>query len=378
MKYDQSSKLNTLITKKRSESKYHMLLLFWCFVIADPAIIYILASGIIPGFPMIAFIVVAVMAVHLFLFIQYKKTKCNETVTTKKLAILNSIIEVYDNVNLLDFVDNTETSLRSKEYKKHDLDMGIQTHTLMNQKIKRNVVPDQLDAFLTFTNINTLGERLAHKKIISGDFLNAESGWFRAQYITVEATPDGIPDVVIYVTRNISEEKQREEHLIKLTMTDELTGLYNRRSYEEALNELRSCVIDDKKPVLFSIDVNGLKLVNDTKGHAAGDELIMGAADCLTLSFKDIGKVYRTGGDEFMAIAYTDVPETIRQELKSRSDKWHGNYCDSITMSVGYAANKDYPDASIDALERIADKKMYTEKEKFYKENGIDRRKTIL
>ena len=157
-------------------------------------------------------------------------------------------------------------------------------------------------------------------------------------------------------------------------MTDELTRLYNRRSYEEDLNMLR-----ERGPegdlILFSVDVNGLKLVNDTKGHAAGDELIKGAADCLSLSFGNTGKVYRTGGDEFMAIVNTDDPEAIRRRIKDSSDGWRGIYSDELTISVGYAAHKDEPDASVDDLEHIADKNMYAEKEKYYKQKGIDRRK---
>lgn len=57
--------------------------------------------------------------------------------------------------------------------------------------------------------------------------------------------------------------------------------------------------------------MNGLKTVNDTKGHAAGDELIKGAADCLALSVGNKGKVYRTGGDEFMAVVHSDDPEHL-------------------------------------------------------------------
>ncbi|MBR5705734.1 MAG: diguanylate cyclase, partial [Deltaproteobacteria bacterium] len=54
---------------------------------------------------------------------------------------------------------------------------------------------------------------------------------------------------------------------------------------------------------VFSIDVNGLKTVNDSLGHDAGDELIRGAADCISAAFGQTGKCYRTGGDEFVVLA---------------------------------------------------------------------------
>ena len=308
------------------------------------------------------------------LFEQYGQIREHEKNMTEKMQILDSMVEIYDNVNLINFVDNTEMSLRSKEQKKHGIDMSTQTHTLMNQRLKNQVMPDQLEAFLTFTNIKTVRARLSQKKIISSDFIDVVSGWFRAQYITVDSTLDGIPNVVIYVIRNVDEEKRREEQLVRISLTDEMTRLFNRRCYETDLAEHRSKGLDQNF-VLFSVDVNGLKTVNDTKGHAAGDELIKGAADCLALTVGNSGKVYRTGGDEFMAIVYTDDPEKLRNQIWDKSSEWHGIYTDRITMSVGYAAHKDEPTATVDELEHIADADMYAEKDRYYRENGIERRR---
>ena len=289
------------------------------------------------------------------------------------MDILDSMAEIYDHVNLIDFVGSTEMSLRDPEQKKHFIDMRTQTHTLMNQRLKKSVMPDQLDAFLKFTNITTVRARLTGKKIISADFIDVVSGWFRAQYITVDAAPDGVPNIVIYTIRNVDEDKRREEHLVRIAMTDEMTRLFNRRSYDEDLVALRGGDLPDDF-VLFSVDVNGLKLVNDRKGHAAGDELIKGAADSLALSVGNHGKAYRTGGDEFMAVVYTDAPEEIRALIAKKTGEWHGVYTDALSMSVGYAAVKDHPGATVDELEHAADADMYTEKEKHYREKGIDRR----
>ncbi len=308
------------------------------------------------------------------MFNQFRVISEHETALNEKMSILSSMVEIYDNVNLLDFTNNTETSLRSEKHEKIGIDMHKQTHTLLAQKLKNRVVPTHLETFLTFTNIKTVRSRLTHKKIISADFLDSESGWFRAQYITVDSTLDGIPNIVIYVTRNINEEKQREEQLVEISMTDEMTRLNNRRCYEEDLAGYRNNGLDDDF-VLFSVDVNGLKVVNDTKGHAAGDELIKGAAECIAASFGNTGKVYRVGGDEFMVIAQTDEPEAMRRKIKDMSGGWHGVYVDEIAMSVGFAAYRDNPKATIDDLEHLADKDMYAEKERYYKEKGIERRR---
>ena len=316
------------------------------------------------------------LTLHYFrsLFEQNKKIRAQEVAMEEKMDILDSMAEIYDNVNLIDFVNNTEMSLRDSEQKKHGIDLKAQTHTLMNQKIRNQVMPDQIEEFLNFTNIKTVRSRLSQRKLISADFIDVVSGWFRAQYITVESTIDNIPNVVIYTTRNVDEEKRREENLIRISMTDEMTRLFNRRCYDEDLKEIRKGVLAEDF-VLFSVDVNGLKRVNDTKGHAAGDELIKGAADALALSVGKKGKVYRTGGDEFMAVVYTDEPENICRAIKEKAGEWHGIYTDEITLSIGYAAIGDHSGATIDELEHRADAEMYKDKDRYYRERGIDRRK---
>jgi len=305
---------------------------------------------------------------------QWEIIKDQEKSEQKRMSVLDSMAEIYDNVNLISFVDNTEMSLRDPEQEKHFIDMPTQTHTLMNQRIKERVMPDQLESFLEFTNITTVKQRMKHKKIISDDFIDVAEGWFRAQYITVGVAPDGTPNVVIYTTRNVDEEKRREERLVRLSMTDELTRLYNRRCFEEDLSEHRESQLAGDF-VMFSIDVNGLKTVNDTKGHAAGDELIKGAADCLALSIGQTGKVYRTGGDEFMAIVHTESPERVREKIWSKAAEWHGAYTDKLALAVGYASFVDNPTATVDDLEHMADSDMYAEKERYYLESGIDRRR---
>ena len=292
----------------------------------------------------------------------------------EKIEILDSMAEIYDHVNLIDFVNNTEMSLRDASQTKHGIDMNNQTQTLMNQKIKNNIIPDQLEDFNEFTNIKTVRSRLTNKKVISADFIDVSSGWFRAQYITVDATEDGVPNLVIYTIRNVDEDKRREENLIRISMTDEMTRLNNRRSYDEDLKELRKGRLADTF-VLFSIDINGLKKANDTKGHAAGDELIKGAANCLTLAVGNKGKVYRTGGDEFMVISYMENPELLRDAIKAKTRDWKGNYTKELNFAVGYASLSENPDASIDDLEHLADTRMYEDKSEFYKQHENDRRR---
>ena len=244
----------------------------------------------------------------------------------EKIGILDSMAEIYDHVNLIDFVNNTEMSLQDTTQARHDIDLNNQTQTLMNQQIDKNVLPEQLDAFMDFTNIQTVKSRLTNKKLISADFIDVESGWFRAQYITVEADTDGVPTLVIYTIHNVDEEKRREENLIKISMTDEMTRLFNRRAYDEDLINLRKNDLESDF-VLFSIDINGLKRANDSNGHAAGDELIKAAANCLSKIVGNKGKVYRIGGDEFMIIINLDNPEELKAAIKQKRSPFRKRRC---------------------------------------------------
>lgn len=291
----------------------------------------------------------------------------------EQMELLNSMAGIYENVNLLDFTNMTERPLNGTETEQHSINLDIQTQTRMNQQLNGVVAQDQLTAFKAFTNIATLKMRLHSKKSIYGEFFGQISGWFRAQYITVEQDPYGMPTKVIYTIQNIDNEKRREEHLLRISLTDGLTHLHNRRCYEEDVVAFS----DRKLPedlVLFSVDVNDLKTTNDTLGHAAGDELILGAAECLIGAIAYAGKIYRMGGDEFFALLHTPDAEEIKHKILKRTEAWHGTFQSSLSLAVGYACVADMPNVKFSELERMADSRMYVEKEKHYLELGTDRK----
>ncbi len=351
-----------------SNTQYGSVLDYFIYVIGGYTIetIIMTASGYMIGVLTVSFFKTQ--------FEQYEQLEKAEAEMEEKMDILDSMAEIYDNVNLINFVNKTETDLRADELIEKDIDMVNKKQTGMAERLTESISPDQRAEFINYTDITTIRSRLAGKKLISADFIDVVKGWFRAQYISVDTTIDGIPNVVIFTTRNIDEEKKREEHLIRISMTDELTRLYNRRCYEEDLEVHRKGQLESDF-VLFSIDVNGLKTVNDTMGHAAGDELIKGAADCLSLAVGSNGKAYRTGGDEFMAIVHSSTPAAMRERMIAKASEWRGVYVKELSMSVGFASAELHSRATIDDLEHIADADMYEQKEKYYQKKGIARRK---
>ena len=298
-----------------------------------------------------------------------------ESEASEQMRILKSMADIYERVNLIDFVEMTEMSLREKTLNQIGLDFSKQDHTNMTQRMIPGIVPDHKQDFVHFTNITTVQERLRNKRSISGDFIDMTSGWFRAQYIVIERNEEQLPIKIIFTIQDIENEKRREEYLIRIAMTDELTRAYNRRRFEKDI-AMRAAQGLDVGLVLYSVDINDLKRVNDAFGHCAGDEIIKATAEILMRAAGSDGNVYRIGGDEFIMLLYTDDCEQIRETIKTRAQEWRGVLIDKLSVAVGYASCTEYPGCDLLELEKIADRQMYQDKASYYQTAGIDRRKT--
>ena len=137
-------------------------------------------------------------------------------------------------------------------------------------------------------------------------------------------------------SREITGRKKREDEILYMSYHDQLTGLYNRRFYEEVLKN-----IDTKENLPLTIligDVNGLKLINDSFGHKAGDALLKTTADAIVKGCKDEGIVCRLGGDEFAIIltkADFFAAEQIIKRIKRIAQREKEMFFD-LSISFGY------------------------------------------
>jgi diguanylate cyclase (GGDEF)-like protein len=217
---------------------------------------------------------------------------------------------------------------------------------------------------------------MKNRKVISEEFMSKVIGWYRASLITIETDGEGNPTKLIYVTRNIDKQKKKEEELIFRSNVDELTGLYNRRAYEDDIAE-RGDTATEANFVFVSMDVNGLKTVNDNLGHSAGDELLAGAAKCMKQCFGPYGRVYRTGGDEFAAMIYANGSQlkSIQKDFEHITEKWSGSLVKSLAVSCGYVTKREAATTSIHEMAVIADKRMYEAKDAFYADGKHERRR---
>lgn len=160
-------------------------------------------------------------------------------------------------------------------------------------------------------------------------------------------------------------------------MTDALTGVRSRFAYSKALKDLAEGGETPADLVAFSIDVNGLKTVNDNVGHDAGDELICGAAACIQRVFAGQGECYRTGGDEFIVLAHMPARQADEAlaRLANETGAWRGQAIDELHVAAGYALASEHPELAPEKLIAQADKAMYEAKAAYYRQTGIDRRR---
>jgi len=302
-------------------------------------------------------------------------TFVNENEIEEQFKVLKSVADIHYSMHVIDLAKDTVQELTARELVKVIVNRANGALEMMRNVITAVTVDEYLESVLEFTDLSTLAERMREKKTISKQFIGRETGWVQAMFIAIETDPYGKPTKVIFTTRVIEEEKKNEENLVQKTVRDELTGLFNRRAYEEDILQYSAGTLSDDF-VYASIDVNGLKVVNDEIGHAAGDELIKGAAECMQRVFGGSGKVYRTGGDEFVSIFFANENQlkSIKEDLETATEKWSGELVSSLALSVGYITRSECEEESILDMAKIADKRMYKAKSAYYAKKGVDRR----
>jgi diguanylate cyclase (GGDEF)-like protein len=151
----------------------------------------------------------------------------------------------------------------------------------------------------------------------------------------------------------------------RLARTDPLTGLLNRRAFDEAIRNEMNRLARFKRPfTLMFLDLDKFKWVNDTKGHAAGDELLKSVARVLVGSLREIDSVARFGGDEFAVL----LPETDAEAALSAITNLERNLKGMalgagfpVSASIGWVTNK-YPPLAQEELFEEADRRMYLDK----------------
>jgi diguanylate cyclase (GGDEF)-like protein/PAS domain S-box-containing protein len=173
---------------------------------------------------------------------------------------------------------------------------------------------------------------------------------------------------IIGINWDITEQKNLEEKLRNLSLTDGLTGLYNRRGFFTMVEPLLMLAKRYRRSVfLLYADMDGLKEINDVLGHHEGDQAIIDMANIFKATFRETDIIARIGGDEFVVIPIADKREdadivTARfKERVTAHNKTKGRAY-KLTISAGMSCYDPSDPRSIDDLLRQAERLMYEEK----------------
>jgi diguanylate cyclase (GGDEF)-like protein/PAS domain S-box-containing protein len=178
----------------------------------------------------------------------------------------------------------------------------------------------------------------------------------------------GTVTAVAVISKDITDYKAMEEKLQTLSITDELTGLFNRRGfYTLAEHQLKLARRQKNKIYLLYADQDNLKEINDTWGHREGDAALVDIAAILKGCFRDSDVVARVGGDEFAVVPIGAQGENIDailvrfvRKIDDFNKKCGRNY--ELSLSFGLACYDPLSPVSVDELIRIADETMYEQK----------------
>ncbi len=172
---------------------------------------------------------------------------------------------------------------------------------------------------------------------------------------------------VLDAERRMVQQRDRIMYLERLTLTDELTGLLNRRGFQAQLGRaLAAADRYEERGLLAYVDLDGFKPVNDTYGHAAGDEVLRQVARVLNDNVRDTDCVGRLGGDEFAVLLTRTSPKDgvkrarwLEELVNTTVVAWQG--C-SIALRASFGFQRYGPKDDEHELLKRADSAMYNAK----------------
>ncbi|NPV91372.1 MAG: PAS domain S-box protein [Firmicutes bacterium] len=204
-------------------------------------------------------------------------------------------------------------------------------------------------------------------KVLIGEF-NCSAVKGGGAYLRATASPlyDSSGKIVgaIEQIRDATNQKRTEEQMKYIGLYDALTGLYNRAYFEEEMHRLRHGRTNS--PIgMVMLDIDGLKRINESFGHEAGDKLLRDTSDLIRGCFRPGDVIARTGGDEFTAIL-TNIDEQVLEKaverIRTRVEGFNAqDPAFPLSVSIGIAVG-DEDNADIYDLFKKADNNVYREK----------------
>jgi len=247
-------------------------------------------------------------------------------------------------------------------------DFGLPRDQILGQDLSRFLIDDEHLAAIYENNWRVLkGETIRAEETS----INRRTGKF-STFWTVKLPlldADGKVTAGCGISTNITERKDVEKKLLELSLVDELTGLNNRRGFKLlGEQQLHTAERMKQSAMLLFADLDGLKQINDSLGHAEGNQALIDTAALLKKIFRSSDIIARLGGDEFVVLAIDasdNANETILARLQEylRIHNLYENRVYRLGISVGMARYDPSAPCTLDELLKRGDKAMYEHKQ---------------
>ena len=231
--------------------------------------------------------------------------------------------------------------------------------------VAASLISDKEKKYVLLEEKNIFFVRIDHKDRIMGII---EAGEFMfpqylKKYLNFALAMSQICGLALANIENYEAILRSKEDLKYKSYHDSLTGLYNRTYFSEIIYNIK----EFKNSFIFSFDIDGLKLINDTFGHLEGDKHIIATGSILEKCFRETDTVARIGGDEFIAIVpecSKEIADTLLSRIENAVNKYNKETKEShlrISFSIGYAIWDNTQD-NVEVLMKKADDQMYAYK----------------
>jgi len=211
---------------------------------------------------------------------------------------------------------------------------------------------------------------IATGKSIQQEHRHGEDDHYFLRTLSPVKEPDSTVSAVTVISKQFTKHKEMEKELRKLSLTDELTDLYNRRGFTTlAEQQIKLAKRLGRELLLISTDLDELKMINDAYGHQEGDRALMDVAAILKETFRSSDIIARLGGDEFAVLQMKNSENNIfvtSDRLQEAIARHNAGTDKPYTLSISMGTTIYYPEQpkALEQLMAEADKKMYEQKKR--------------
>ena len=245
--------------------------------------------------------------------------------------------------------------------------LGYSEQELLTKTLQDITHPDDLETDLEYVK-RLIDDQIPYYRLEKRYYHRDGYVVWGALSVSLVRDARGYPLYFVGQIEDITENKLLEEKLQTMSITDELTGLYNRRGFFELASEqLRLASRNKEGHVLLFADLDHLKWINDTFGHQEGDAALAAAARLLKDTFRESDIIGRIGGDEFaiLAMGATEAErEVLLARLQLSIERFNTDHTSAlpISISIGFTRYEPENPCQLEALLTEADESMYERK----------------